>query len=188
MPRAGLTADRLAAAAADLADEAGFAGVTVAAVARGFGVRPASLYSHLRSTDELRVRVSALALDELATRGADAVAGRSGREALIAYADAYRDYARAHPGRHAALTHPVGDDPVAAEAGLRNARLLRAVLHGYRLAEPAQTHAVRLLGSTVRGFVELEGAGGFDRSRPSAAASWKQTLIALDALFSAWPG
>ncbi len=93
MARAGVTVERLTRAAADLADEVGFENVTVSALARGFGVRDASLYSHVGNVQELKVRVAVLALAELADRVAAALAGRAGKDALVAFADAYRDFA-----------------------------------------------------------------------------------------------
>ena len=48
MPRANLTPDLVVAAAADLADRDGYDQVTISAVARDLGVRPASLYGHVR--------------------------------------------------------------------------------------------------------------------------------------------
>ncbi|MFD0887244.1 TetR family transcriptional regulator, partial [Streptosporangium algeriense] len=77
MARAGVTVERLTRAAADLADEIGFESVTVSALARGFGVTDASLYSHIRNVRDLRTRVAILALTELADRAAAALAGRS---------------------------------------------------------------------------------------------------------------
>ncbi len=102
MPRAGLTPERLAVAGAELADEVGFEQVTVSAVARAFDVKVASLYSHVKSSNDLKTRIALLALEEMADQAADAVAGRSGRDALTAFANVYRNYARSHPGRYAA--------------------------------------------------------------------------------------
>src|SRR5690242_2776891 len=102
MARAGLTADRLARAGAELADEVGFEQVSPSMLARHFGVQVASLYSHVRNAHDLKTRIAQVALDELADRAAEAVAGRAGREALVALASVYRTYAREHPGRYAA--------------------------------------------------------------------------------------
>ncbi|MFC5291127.1 TetR/AcrR family transcriptional regulator [Actinokineospora guangxiensis] len=187
MPRAGLTADKLVAAGAELADEAGFGQVTVAALAKRFGVAAASLYSHVGGTGDLRTRVALLALDELADRAADAVAGRAGRDALAALADAYREYAEAHPGRYAATRHRLDPATAAASAGPRHAALTRAVLRGYGLAEPETTHAVRFVGATVHGFLDLSASGSFAHSEPHARASWTRALDALDAALRAWP-
>ena len=64
---------------------------------------------------------------------------------------------------------------------------MRDALSAYGLQGHEQTHALRLLGSTLRGFVDLEAAGGFDHSPPGPDASWRRVLDALDALFRSWP-
>ncbi|KQP64961.1 MULTISPECIES: TetR/AcrR family transcriptional regulator [unclassified Nocardioides] len=187
MARAGLTTQRLTLEAADLADEAGFAAVTPAALARRVGVRPASLYSHLRDADDLRTRVALLALQEMADRVAAAVAGRAGKDALVAFGGAYRDYAREHPGRHDAARLRLDPATAAASAGPRHAELARAVLRGYDLTGEDQTHAVRLLGSVFHGYTSLEAAGGFSHSSPDSDTTWRRTLDALDVLLRRWP-
>ncbi len=184
--RAGLTADRLVVAGAELADAEGFDAVTVSALARHFDVRSASIYSHLAGSDDLRTRIALLALAELADRAVLAVAGRSGRDALVALADVYRDYAFAHPGRYAAAQLRIDPETAAASAGPRHASMARAVLIGYDVPEPDLTHAVRLLGSVIRGFVDLELGGAFDHSEPDAESSWRRSLDALDTLLRNW--
>jgi AcrR family transcriptional regulator len=156
--------------------------VTVSEVARRFEVKVASLYSHLRSSQDLKTRIALLALEELADRAADALAGRAGRDALAAFAHVHRDYARDHPGRYAAARLPLDAQTAAASAGVRLAQLTRAVLRGYGLAEPDQTHAVRLLGSVFHGYVSLELAGGFSHSAPDAQETWTWILDRLDTL------
>jgi AcrR family transcriptional regulator len=185
--RAGLTAERLTAAAADLADEIGFEEVTVSAVARGFGVKDASLYSHVRSAADLRVRVALLALAELADLVSAALAGRAGKDALVAFADAYRTYAKQHPGRYAAMQIPLDAETAASSAGPRHAEMTRAILRGYGLGEPHETDAVRMLHSTFHGFVSLERTGGFAHTARSADDSWARALDALDAVLRSWP-
>ncbi|MCL7424478.1 TetR/AcrR family transcriptional regulator [Streptomyces sp. NPDC057806] len=187
MVRAGLTPELLTRAGAELADEVGFDRVTVSELARRFDVKVASLYSHLRNSEELRTRIALLALEELADRAADALAGRAGKDALTAFADVYRDYARSHPGRYAAARYRLDPETAARSAGVRHAQMTRAVLRGYDLTEPDQTHAVRLLGSVFHGYVDLELAGGFSHSSPGSEESWTRILDALDATLRNWP-
>lgn len=187
MARTGLTTERLTRAGADLADEVGFDRVTVSALARRFDVQVASLYSHLKNSQDLRTRIALLALDELAVRAADALAGRAGRDALAALGGVYRDYAREHPGRWAAAQLRLDPATAAASAGGRHAELTRAILRGYALTEPDQTHAVRLLGSVFHGYVSLELGGGFSHSAPDTEQTWTRVLDALDALLRNWP-
>jgi AcrR family transcriptional regulator len=194
MARAGLTPQRLAEAGAELADEAGFDSVTMSELARRFGVKAASLYAHIVNSEELKVRIAVLALDELADRGEAAIAGRSGRDALAALANVYRDYATEHPGRYAATRQPLGPDAggdpavldSAVRAGTRHTRMTRAILRGYDVPEAEQTHAVRLLGSVFHGFVSLELGGAFGRSTPDSAESWQRILGVLDHLLGNW--
>lgn len=187
MARAGLTAERLTQAGAELADEVGFDQVTVSALARRFDVKVASLYSHLKSSQDLKTRIALLALEELADRAADALAGRSGKDALTAFANVYRDYAHEHPGRFDAARFRLAPEAAAAGAGGRHAQMTRAILRGYDLSEPDRTHAVRLLGSVFHGYVSLELAGGFSHSAPDSQESWSRALDALDALLRNWP-
>ncbi|MFF2775611.1 TetR/AcrR family transcriptional regulator [Streptomyces sp. NPDC058052] len=189
MARAGLTAERVTAAGAELADEVGLDQVTMAQVARRLGVKDASLYAHVRGLNDLRGRIALLAADEKTIRIAEATAGRSGKDALVAFADAWRAYAHRHPGRYMATQTPVEIDPeLAAEApGPRRAvELTYGMLRGYGLAEPDLTDAVRLLRSTFHGFVALEAARGFAHGR-APQQSWIRALDALHVLLENWP-
>ncbi|WP_341538514.1 TetR/AcrR family transcriptional regulator [Streptacidiphilus pinicola] len=170
----GLTADRVAREAADLADEVGFDKLSVAALARRVGVADASLYAHVRNLAELRERVAALAAGELADALGEAVAGRAGREALVAFANAYRDFAHGRPGRYAATQLPVDS-----EGGHRVVAACAALLRGYALDETARIDAIRLLCSMLHGWVTLEAAERFRLDRPMDA-SWRVALDLLD--------
>ncbi|MFG2260353.1 TetR/AcrR family transcriptional regulator [Streptomyces mirabilis] len=187
MARAGLTADRVVEAAADLADEVGFENVTLSALARRFGVKDASLYSHVKNLRDLRTRVALLAAGEMIDGIATAVAGRAGKDALVGFAGAYRTYALAHPGRYAATHTPV--DPAvgaASDAFRRTAGITYGMLHAYGLSEPDLTDAVRLLRGTFHGFCALEAIGGFHAAR-DVQTSWERALDGLHTALEHWP-
>ncbi|MBD0838485.1 TetR/AcrR family transcriptional regulator [Streptomyces sp. TRM68416] len=187
MPRAGLTPDRITAAAAELADEAGFERVSLSALARRFGVKDASLYSHVRNLQDLRTRLALLAGAELIDRIAVAVAGRSGKEALAAFAGAYREYALQHPGRYAATQIRIDQALVAdAPALRRTAEITYGMLRAYGLEEPDLTDAVRLLRATFHGYCALESTGGFGAPR-SVQDSWDRAVEALHITLTHWP-
>lgn len=187
MARAGLTTERVVVAAADLADEVGFENVTVSALARQFGVKDASMYSHVKSVRELRERIALLAAGEMIDRIAAAVAGRAGKDALVAFARAYREYALERPGRYRA-THLQLDPAVSAgsDAGRRTAEVTYGMLRAYGLSEPDLTDAVRLLRSTFHGYCNLEAIGGFGAPR-DVQASWERALDALHVALEHWP-
>ncbi len=182
MVRAGLTTERLIRAGAELADEVGFDQVTISALARRFGVKVASLYSHLKSSQDLKTGIALFALEELADRVADALAGRAGKDALAAFADAYRGYAREHPGRYDAARLRLDPETAAASAGVRHSQMTRAILRGYDIAEPDQTHAVRMLGGVFHGYVSLEMSGGFSHTPVDPEESWSWIVDSLDIL------
>lgn len=187
MVRVGLTTERLVRAGAELADEVGFDRVTVSALARRFDVRAASLYSHVRNSQDLKTGIALLALEELADRGAAALAGRAGKDALAALANVYRDYAREHPGRfEAAGTLDVPVDAALEVAGKRVADQALAVLRAYRVPEEERIHAARYVAGTLRGFVELEAGGAFGHRKESLEESWTRTIDALDRSLRDW--
>ncbi|THA51388.1 TetR/AcrR family transcriptional regulator [Streptomyces sp. A1136] len=189
MARAGLTAERVTITGAELADEVGFERVTMSQVARRLGVKDASLYTHVRNLEDLRGRIALLAADEKTALIAEATAGRAGKDALAAYANAWREYAHRHPGRYAATQSAIRIDPelVSAAPGPRRAvELTYGMLRGYRLPEPDLTDAVRLLRSTFHGFVALEATGGFGHER-APQQSWVRALDALHTLLEHWP-
>ncbi|MFG2121181.1 TetR/AcrR family transcriptional regulator [Streptomyces sp. NPDC048710] len=187
MARAGLTVDRLVTAAADLADEAGFENVSLSALARRFGVKDASLYSHVRNLNDLRTRLALHAGGELIDRIAAAVAGRAGQDALAAFAGAYRSYALDHPGRYAATQIRIDQALIADSPAMRRtAEITYGMLRAYGLDEPDLTDAVRLLRSTFHGYCALESAGGFGAAR-DVQVSWDKAVDALHLALTHWP-
>jgi AcrR family transcriptional regulator len=156
MPRVGLDAEAVVGAAAELADRDGLGTLTLARLAQTLGVRPPSLYAHVKGLDDLRRRIGALGAGELAAVLGAAAAGRSGQDALDSVAHAYRGYARRHPGRYAAL-QPAGPVPEARAV----VDVVVAVMRGYGLEGEAAIHAVRTFRAALHGFVSLEAEAGF---------------------------
>jgi AcrR family transcriptional regulator len=162
MPRAGLDPATVVDAAARLADQDGLDRLTLARLAAELGIRAPSLYAHVSGLDDLRRRVRAVGARELAGLLADAAAGRAGRDALHAVAIAYRDFARRRPGVYDAMQRaPEPGDEVEDVEATRLLGLLAAVLRGYGLEGDDATHGIRLMRSSLHGFVALEAGGGF---------------------------
>lgn len=162
MPRAGLDTDAVVRAASDLADREGLEAVTLARLAKDLGVRTPSLYNHV---DGLAAVHRALALKGMRLANARmgrAAVGVAGDEALIAIANAYREFATQHPGLYAAsLRAPAAGDAELAAAGAETVGTVTAVLAGYGLGGEDALHATRGLRAIIHGFVALEMAGGF---------------------------
>ncbi|HEX3615284.1 MAG TPA: TetR-like C-terminal domain-containing protein [Solirubrobacteraceae bacterium] len=158
MPRAGLDSAVVVEAAAAIADADGLDAVTLSSVAARLGVKPPSLYAHVGGLPDLKQRLAGLAAAELAEALTPAVAGRAAGDALREAGRAYRRWALAHPGRHAALQFVRVDDNPAAE---RAVELMVSVMRGYALEGDAAIHAVRAMRAAIYGFVTLEAGGGF---------------------------
>jgi len=163
MPRAGLDADSVVATAAAIGDADGLGAVTLARLATRLGVRAPSLYAHVGGLEDLRRRLGTRGARELAAALQGAAAGRARGDALRAVADAYRAYAREHPGTYAALQRApapaAGDEAAAAAAQV--VEVMRAVLRGYGLEGDDAIHAIRIIRAALHGFVTLEADGGF---------------------------
>jgi AcrR family transcriptional regulator len=161
--RQGLDRGRVVAAAAELADAEGLQTLTVARLAAQLDVRAPSLYNHLDSREGVVRSVGLLGLDELGDALSAATVGRSGGEALTAFAKAYRDYARAHPGRYAAGAVRAGDkdDDEWTDVAARVTEIVFAILRAWDLEGDEAVHAARAIRSALHGFIDLEAAGGF---------------------------
>lgn len=186
MPRAGVTHERIVAEAAALADEVGLERLTLAAIAQRFGVTLPSLYKHIAGVDALKRDLAVLGVRELTAALSAAAVGRAGSDALHAIADAYRDFAKAHPGLSlAAVTAPAPGDAEHIAAAEAAAAVLMAVLGGYGLSDEDAVDAIRSLRAVLHGFVSLETAGGFGLPR-SVDATYSRLIAALDATFASW--
>ncbi|MDQ1130739.1 TetR/AcrR family transcriptional regulator [Microbacterium sp. SORGH_AS_0888] len=188
MPRAGVTAARVVACAADIVDDVGWEGLTLALVADRLGVRVPSLYKHIVSLDALRSDVAVASTSEIAATLRDASVGVAGADALRALANAYRSYAHAHPGRYASLQR-ADADPASPlhRAADEVVGLFATVLIGYRIDGDDLVDAARAVRSSLHGFVSLEAIGGFGLPR-DIDRSFDRLVAGLDAMLRGWDG
>ena len=94
LPRGALDRETVVAAALEIADRDGLAGVTMARVAEALGGSPMSLYRHLHDKQELLDAVADLALSEVPAIAKD---GRSWRVRLEEFSMESRRNALRHP-------------------------------------------------------------------------------------------
>ncbi|MBD5786483.1 WHG domain-containing protein [Cellulosimicrobium terreum] len=168
MARAGLSRGAVVAIALDLVDAGGptgFADLTLAKVAAQAGVAPPSLYKHVGSLAALRREVARVSVEDFTRTVTDATVGLAGPDAVAALAHATRGFARARPGRYAAVqVAPDPDDPtdaaLSAAAG-RSVQVVAAVLRGFDLPPDRTIDAIRSVRASLHGFVALELGGGY---------------------------
>lgn len=187
MPRAGLSREFVVAEAAQVADEVGYDRLTLAAIAERLGVAVPSLYKHVDGLGELRRDLTVLALRELGVALGSAVdRGGGADDGLRAIAEAYRGYARAHPGRYPATLRAVDPhDHDADEASRALLQTVFSVLALYELSGDDAIDATRALRAALHGFVTLEAVGGFGLPR-DVDRSFARLVQILDTAFRDW--
>ena len=160
--RMGLDQASVVEAAAKLVDEEGIEQLTLGRLAERLHVKTPSLYNHIAGLPGLKYDLALYCLRDLLGCVTRATIGKSGAEAILALADAYRTYAKQTPGRYALTLQapPPGDQEVQA-AAQQVVEVVLAVLTPYKLGEEDAIHAIRGLRSIVQGFISLELAGGF---------------------------
>lgn len=77
-PRAGLHQKMIIEAAAEIADQEGINGVTLAALSKKMNVRPPSLYNHISGLQGIRTELAVSGLTKLFDQMADSVKEQKG--------------------------------------------------------------------------------------------------------------
>ncbi|WP_330480072.1 TetR/AcrR family transcriptional regulator [Streptomyces sp. NBC_01544] len=169
MPRAGFDRATVIAAASELADEVGFAGLTMGLPAERVGVRTPSLYKHVDSLDALHRGVGLQAVRDISAVLTRAAVGRSGPDAVRAIAETYRKWALDHPGRYAASVRaPRPADEEYQAVAHESVQILFDVVAGFGLTDERAIDAVRALRTVIHGFVGLESDDAFQMERDPA--------------------
>ena len=160
--RAGLDQEAVVEAAAKLVDEEGIEQLSLGRLAERLGIRTPSLYNHVAGLPGLKHDLALYCLRDVLNHLLRATIGKSRAEAVFAFANAYRAYARETPGRYA-LTLQVPDpgDRELQAVAQQIIEVALVILEPYKLSEEEAIHAIRGLRSIVHGFISLEGAGGF---------------------------
>ncbi|MDQ6776967.1 MAG: WHG domain-containing protein [Actinomycetota bacterium] len=186
MPRAGLSADVIVCEAARLVDEVGRDQLTMAKLAKRFGVAQPSLYKHINRLDGLHRLLAVKVTRDVGETLRQAATGKAGPDALRAIANAYRDYARSHPGRYAyILRAPAPEDADLQAAATEVLSVLYAIFAGYDITGDDAVDAARFVRSTLHGFVSLELGGGFQMPR-SVDRSFERLVSATTQALSCW--
>ena len=172
--------------AAALVDGIGLEELTITKLGRELGIAPPGVYRHVADLDDLRGAIGQHAAREVAEVLVAACAGLSGAQALHALATSLREWALAHPGRYAALQiAPEPDDAAGQAAATEVLTVIGAALRAYELAGDDLTDGIRLIRSTLHGFVSLELIGGFKQPR-ELDATFARIVDSLDGVLAGW--
>ena len=160
--RAGLAYETIVQQAAALADQGGFEALSMATLAAHLGVSTPALYHYFAGLAGLRRALALRGLKLWAETMGRAVQGKAGDEAVLALAQALRDFADEHPGLYEAASRaPDPEDQEWMTSGREVVEIMLRTLSAYHLSPDAARHAIRMLRSAVHGCVSLERLGGF---------------------------
>jgi AcrR family transcriptional regulator len=158
----GLSEDSILKAAADLVESQGFENLYFRNLAAALGVKPPSLYHHIKDLGDLQVRIAYFALEQLEQGIRDRLVGKSRENAIREAAVGYRDFARKHPELYKAFSIiPQSDDPELKETAHSLQNTLSSILKPYHLKAEDEIHFIRFMRSSLHGFVSLETMGFF---------------------------
>jgi AcrR family transcriptional regulator len=164
-PKARLTTDRVVDSASSLLQSGGTEALTLHNLAKALGVQTPSLYNHIDGMPGLLRELRRLNARQLEGRLVEAALGRSGEDALIHIAQAYRAYIKEYPALYTLTLRASGNQssPDAELTALeeRTLQVVLSVLRSFDLQGEDALHAARGLRSLVHGFATLEVAGGF---------------------------
>ena len=118
-----------------------------------------------------------LTADDLAA----AALGRSGRQALLAIAEAYRRFAIEHAGLYSLTQAALDPSSTAQQAeASRAVEVLGAAIRSYCVPDDLSIHAIRMVRAGLHGFADIEARGGFQMLL-SVDESFLVLIDALDA-------
>jgi len=185
--RAGLTTLAVIEAAAQMLDEQGEEGLSIAALADGLGVRPPSLYKHVDGMAGLRRGIMVRAKADLADTLGQAAIGKARADAVRSVALAYRQWAKDHPGQYPlTMRAPAPADEEDEEVSTTLVTVLYRIVAGYEITgDDDLIDAIRYLRSALHGFVDLETTGAFELPR-DLERSFARVIDAITTSLMAW--
>ena len=162
MPRQGLNKEAVTNAATKLIEEQGIAAFSMNELARTLNIKTASLYAHVKGMDGLLTEIKLNTIRQMAAAEMEAIAGKEKDMALFALAEAYRNYAKEHPGLYMLVMGGAhGDNSALEQAAEEFSSPIRTVLSQFGVSAKEQANYERVLRAMMHGFVSQEECGAF---------------------------
>ncbi|KAA3644594.1 MAG: TetR/AcrR family transcriptional regulator [Chloroflexi bacterium] len=149
--------------AARLVDQAGsFEAISLAQLAAALDIRVPSLYNHVDGLKGLKYALTIYWANEFHRYVNETIQGKSGREALIAFAKTYRQSAKDHPGLYPLMLRaPEEHEEELAAIHTQFLNTVMLMLGSFGINGDQALHAIRGFRSLLHGFVSLDQVGGF---------------------------
>jgi len=166
--------------AAELIETVGFDDMTLSCLAEELGIKSASLYNHIDSLKDLRSGLSAMSMRLLGEECRNAVVGKSGDEAILAMAYAYRQFAKKKPQLYKAfMQNSLLSQEERTKSGALLTQTLDKLLEPYGYNEKEALHIARGVRAFLHGFVYMGEGGFFKSNKASVDTSFKYLMKEL---------
>ena len=161
--RRQLNRDRVIEKAVELVDGSGDArSLSLTTLAQALEIRPPSLYNHVTSLEDLQYGMALFGVQQLMANLRQASLDLIGRDALVAVAMAYRQFAHRHPGIYPlTIRAPESGETELANLAQELMQMLQLMMASMGLQGEDAIHAIRGLRAILHGFVSLEAADGY---------------------------
>ena len=158
MPRAGIEHQLIVDTAMEMIQKNGYHSLSLREVAAKIGIKPASIYNHVKGIDEIRLEVAKKVASDINHTIETAIQGLDREEAFKQAIKAYRDYALKNEELYKAMIRMPKDDPhVTFKVGLESFQAIRELIFNeYQLDRVQRVTIMRALRSEIHGYVELQ--------------------------------
>jgi AcrR family transcriptional regulator len=168
MARAGVDKQVILSCAAEIVDSEGTDALLLKTIAERLHIRPPSLYSHIKSLEDLKYQLSLYGMEVLRDALFKAALGRAGNDAIREMGYAYIRFAREHPGLYATFQWMnIWEDPNKKEVFMGVVELISRIYSEQGLDELESSHLVRMFRCLAHGFAAMECHNSF--GHPSSA-------------------
>ncbi len=170
------------AAALHVVNTEGASALGINRVARELGIKPPSIYNHIKNGDELRTQVAIAGWDRLyAQIRPEWDAAETSPQKVKALFEQYRTFALSKPALYEVMSQVAlpSDDPEFREVARRILSLFGGLFED-RTGTPTnvRVHTLRTIRSVIHGFILLESNDQFDPAFESDASyEWITSLM-----------
>ena len=162
MARKGLSKELIIDTAMTLVEEEGYTNLSMRNLAKRLDVKAASLYNHIKSTDDLNSEICIKIADDFFHAQKASMAGKSPQEAILALANAYRNLAKEKQKFYEIVVMlPNSTNEALYEKRKNLFFIVMEAVSKFNLTEEQKFFWQRTLRATVHGFASLENAGYF---------------------------
>ena len=177
MARQGLTRADIIGAAIEMIESEGLHSFSLRELANRLHIKAASLYNHIRSSDELHTEIGYYAISELKKAQLDALAGKERSEAIESLADAYYRFGKERPEIYKViLSLPMVKNDAIHIAGFDIVEPIMTAMAGYHLTREQMMHLQRVFRSIMHGFISQEEAGCFRQFPVDVGDSYRMAV------------